>query len=246
MAKFGLSNIKNTVFGDGPVAKAYLLYLTNDSKEKEKDRVPVQFNPTQLTMSYGVEYSDAEGVGKNKTSEDKRAKKQKDTSLTVELYLDSASVIKNMSKGQRIDKFVNDKSGVWNMLSKLSELVDYKKTTHHPYKVAFCWGKFKFKGVVSSMSTTYQMFDREGNVVQATVSMTIEGREDKSEHGIKRDTFESPDRTKYRSVGPADELWMLAYDEYDDSNDWRAIAKENKILNPRKLDSTKMMKLPAL
>lgn len=109
----------------------------------------------------------------------------------------------------------------------------------------YCSG-FVFKGVVSSLTINYQLFDRDGNAVQARVSMRIRGKEEKSEKNVLSKPFESPDRTKYRNLGPADELWMLAYDEYDDAADWRHIAKENHILNPRKLDRTKMMKLPSI
>ena len=153
---------------------------------------------------------------------------------------------KNMTAAQNIDKYVNEKNGVMEMVNKLSELVDYKESTHIPYKVAFCWGKFVFKGVVSSLTVSYQLFDRDGNAVQARVSMRIRGKEEKSEKNVISKPFESPDRTKYRNLGPADELWMLAYDEYDDAADWRHIAKENHILNPRKPDRTKMMKLPSI
>ena len=234
------------VFGDGPVAKAYLIYLTNDDSEKKMETVPVQFNPEQLSVSCGVEYKDTQGIGQNTDSDDQRPSKPEGSDLSLELYVDSASVIKNMTTAQNIDKFVNSSSGDLEMLNKLSELVDYKENTHIPFKVAFCWGKFVFKGVVTSMSTTYQLFDRDGNVVQARVSMTIRGKEEKSEKYLQSKPFESPDRTKYRNLGPVDELWMLAYEEYDDASDWRHIAVENQILNPRKLDRTKMMKLPSI
>lgn len=237
---------QDMVFGDGPVAKAYLIYLTNDESEKKKEKIPVQFNPETLSVSQGVEYRDTQGIGRNTSSKCQRPNKPEASDLSLELYVDSASVIKNMTTAQNIDKYVNEKNGVMEMVNKLSELVDYKESTHIPYKVAFCWGKFVFKGVVSSLTINYQLFDRDGNAVQARVSMRIRGKEEKSEKNVLSKPFESPDRTKYRNLGPADELWMLAYDEYDDAADWRHIAKENHILNPRKLDRTKMMKLPSI
>ena len=42
---------QDMVFGDGPVAKAYLIYLTNDESEKKKEKIPVQFNPEKLSVS---------------------------------------------------------------------------------------------------------------------------------------------------------------------------------------------------
>ena len=39
---------------------------------------------------------------------------------------------------------------------------------------------------------------------------------------------------------------MLAAEEYGDPGSWRAIAEENGILNPRKVDYTRRLKVPAL
>ena len=63
---------------------------------------------------------------------------------------------------------------------------------------------------------------------------------------IGANPHESPDRTKYRRINQREELWMLADTEYHDPSCWREIARENGILNPRKVDYTRRLKIPAL
>ena len=76
--------------------------------------------------------------------------------------------------------------------------------------------------------------------------MEIEGEDKKILNEIGANPHESPDRTKYRRINQKEELWMLAAEEYGDPGSWRAIAEENGILNPRKVDYTRRLKVPAL
>ncbi len=58
--------------------------------------------------------------------------------------------------------------------------------------------------------------------------------------------FESPDRTKVRMVHEGEQLWNFAWDEYGDAEQWRAIARENGIMNPLEIMPGQKLKLPAL
>lgn len=128
----------------------------------------------------------------------------------------------------------------------ISKLTKYNHETHLPESILFSWGSLQFLGNATEVNITYEMFNREGKPVKAKIDMTIEGEEKGILKDIKANPNESPDRTKYRALGQVDELWMMAYDEYNDSSAWKEIAKENNILNPRKVDYTKMLKVPSL
>lgn len=58
--------------------------------------------------------------------------------------------------------------------------------------------------------------------------------------------MKSPDRTKYRRINQREELWMLADTDIMIRPGWREIARENGIHNPRKVDYTRRLKIPAL
>ena len=90
------------------------------------------------------------------------------------------------------------------------------------------------------------MFNLKGMPVRAKLDMEIEGEDKKILNVIGANPHESPDRTKYRRLNQREELWMLADAEYHDVSCWKEIARENGILNPRKIDYTKRLKVPAL
>ena len=58
--------------------------------------------------------------------------------------------------------------------------------------------------------------------------------------------FESPDRTKERTLTQGDQLWMIAGQEYSDPGQWKVIAEANDILNPRKLEGAVTLKVPSI
>ena len=58
--------------------------------------------------------------------------------------------------------------------------------------------------------------------------------------------FESPDRTKYRTIRQGIGLWDIAGMEYGDPDMWKMIARENGILNPLDVRPGQVVKLPAL
>lgn len=103
-----------------------------------------------------------------------------------------------------------------------------------------------FYGHVTSLKISYQMFNLNGMPVRAKLDMEISGEDKSILNIIGANPHESPDRTKYRRINQREELWMLADTEYHDPSCWREIARENGILNPRKVDYTRRLKIPAL
>ena len=62
----------------------------------------------------------------------------------------------------------------------------------------------------------------------------------------KQSPFESPDRTKTRVVVMGMSLWSIAWDEYNDCEKWRVIAKANNIMNPMDIHPGQVIRIPAL
>lgn len=57
-------------------------------------------------------------------------------------------------------------------------------------------------GNATQVSISYEMFNREGKPVRAKIELVIEGEEKGILKDIKANPNESPDRTKYRALGP--------------------------------------------
>ena len=125
-------------------------------------------------------------------------------------------------------------------------LLKFNSETHQPPLVNFIWGPLDFEGRVESIHTTYTMFSSDGTPVRAKVDLRITGSERQDMNLAQQLPFESPDRTKERTLAQGDQLWMVASREYDDPAQWKVIAEANDILNPRKLETAATLKVPSI
>lgn len=111
--------------------------------------------------------------------------------------------------------------------------------------MTFKWGSLNFNGVVTKFSHTYIMFTESGMPVRAKVSMTFKSLISPTDTR-RASPFESPDRSKYRTIRQGIGLWDIANMEYGDPDMWKVIARENGILNPLDVRPGQVVKLPAL
>ena len=125
-----------------------------------------------------------------------------------------------------------DRSGanVAARVKQLADLLAIDPDLHAPPPVEFSWGTFSFKAVIESLSQRFTMFDADGTPVRATASISFKQYRPLNEQ-LENPRLESSDKTKLRSLDGA--VWALAAREYGDPNEWRRIARENRISNPR-------------
>ncbi len=116
---------------------------------------------------------------------------------------------------------------------------------HRPPEVTFRWGSLNFRGIVTRFNHTYTMFTESGMPVRAKVSLTFKSLISPNDKR-RASPFESPDRTKYRTIRQGIGLWDIASMEYGDPDMWKMIARENGILNPLDVRPGQVVKLPAL
>lgn len=122
----------------------------------------------------------------------------------------------------------------------LMKLSTVNSDTHAPSIVEFVWGSISFKGYIESISQRFTMFNMFGKPVRAVVDLSLVS--DKKDNNVRN----SPDRTKARSVSDGDRLYCFAYAEYEDCSEWRRIAIENNIDNPRRLESGTEIVIPPI
>lgn len=122
----------------------------------------------------------------------------------------------------------------------LMSLTTVNSDTHTPSLVEFTWGSVSFKGYIQSMSQRFTMFNMFGKPVRATVDITLISNEENNK------VRNSPDRTKARTISDGDRLYAFAYAEYGDCAEWRRIADDNNIDNPRRLESGKDIVIPPI
>jgi hypothetical protein len=189
--------------------------------------VEVMFNPTDYGIDRGANYAelDVPGLG-TPILQFIRGEAQ---ALSLTLFLDG-------SDGRQP---VNDS------LNRLRAFVTIDGTLHSPPVCLFQWGDQSFQGVVTSLKEKFSLFDSDGNVVRATVTLTLKSYAPVQVQ-VKNQKNESPDRTRVRTVRDGETLAQLANEAYGQPQLWRPIATANGIDRPRFLPTGLALRIPAL
>ena len=206
--------------------------------------IDVLFNPSEYQLSDSASYSEKKVPGLDGPviqyiSGDA-------TELNVSLFLDTYVSNTPSLLPVSIPGLGGDSStDVSKITKEIAKATSINGSLHRPPKVTFQWGSLNFEGVITKMSHTYTMFTESGMPVRAKVNLTFKSLI--SPKDSKRESpFESPDRTKYRTIREGMQLWNLAYAEYGDPDMWKVIARENNIMNPLDIRAGQVVKLPAI
>lgn len=220
--------------------KAVFEVYENEKASQPVETVSVLFNPSEYTISGGADYKSSKDKSGTKNTENMGKENyqgsQKQT-LSVELFFDTS--------GKRIlGQTPKDATDVSKVTTKFMAMTRPKGTAHMPPVVCFKWGSLHFRGYVSSITAKYTMFTSAGMPVRANVSLSI--IEVRKEGEKYMEPFESPDRTKARTVTDAVSVFNMAQAEYGDADMWRIICQANNIADPLNIPSGTVLKVPAL
>ncbi|MFR5601848.1 MAG: hypothetical protein ACLTKI_05590 [Lachnospiraceae bacterium] len=204
--------------------------------EEIPEDLEVMFNPESYQLSFSASYSEKKVAGLDGPISQYIAGDSQTLDMT--LYFDTYKPPTLKDPGE-------SGTDVSALTRKLAALVFIKGSLHRPPKVTFKWGALKFSGVVTNVKQTYTMFLRDGTPVRAKVEVTFKSLLD-VEKSKMVSPFESPDRTKVKTVHEGDRLWNYAWEEYGDTSKWREIAKANGMMNPLDIAPGQKIKLPAL
>ena len=232
------------IYGDGALQKASLTYKNPQSGKNTT--IPVQFNPTEYSIQRSLKYESHTGQGEEAHPDDQQASRSGLAMLNVSLILDTSTQMQDYQIPKGLSKYLNDSKELTSICQDISLIMKRNAENHEPSMVTFSWGSMAFYGHVTSLKISYQMFNLNGMPVRAKLDMEISGEDKSILNIIGANPHECPDRTKYRRINQREELWMLADTEYHDPSCWREIARENGILNPRKVDYTRRLKIAAL
>ena len=220
--------------------------LTKAKLEIEKEIgvsvVDVLFNPSEYQLTDGANYAEKKVPGLDGPVLQYISGEA--TELTLSLFLDTYVPKKPtglLSLGST-DDASTDVSAITKQIADASSI---DGSLHRPPKVTFKWGSLNFNGVVTKFNHTYTMFTESGMPVRAKVNLTFKSLISPTDTR-RKSPFESPDRSKYRTIREGIGLWDIANMEYGDPDMWKVIARENGILNPLDVRPGQVVKLPAL
>lgn len=208
----------------------------------------VLFNPSEYTITSSNKYEEKFTPGSQNIIAQFISGNAKELKMTLYFDTYSPDSLKNMAKdpvGALKGLASGDKKDVRDFTKEFVELLKVDAETHEPPELTFAWGSLSFKAVLESVTESYTMFLPSGKPVRAKLDVKFKGIKPVGQNA-KANVVHSPDRTKQRSIKGLDQLWNMAGHEYDDPGMWRVIAKENGIMNPRKVKQGMVLKVPSI
>lgn len=181
----------------GNINRAYIQMhtCTNSLKDNRYTSVPVQYNPSSITLS--CERDIGQGEGQNPAAENAEQYKQEGIYpvtmiLQTELIFDDTALADAFSMAES-GKF--SQTGMVKTAAKgivgavrpqrrvqdIAELLISACCRDYTRTVCFCWNKQMFWGELIAVDIQYTMFDRDANPVRAKAAIKI-----------RQDTIEQP------------------------------------------------------
>ena len=149
--------------------------------------------------------------------------------LTTELLVDTTDTLED----------VRDRTDLLQGLMKIDGEI------HAPPIVRLVWDGDVFLGVVESLNITFVLFSPDGVPLRAKLNLVlIEYRT--VEDQVAETPRHSPDVDKSHVVRRGDSLATIANLAYNDPTQWRAIAANNGIQDPRRLTPGVTLQIPRM
>jgi hypothetical protein len=102
-----------------------------------------------------------------------------------------------------------------------------------------------FRCILESIKQKFTLFSPEGVPLRATLTVTLREYRTLNDQ-LKRLGKSSPDRTHAHVLSQTDSLASVADRYYDRPSDWRPIADNNTISDPRRLSAGRILEIPRL
>lgn len=171
-------------------------------------------NPSEITLSYEMEYDAAQGAGT--TNSRMNFKKVKPGDLSLTFFIDGTG-----ASGVQAD--------VQELVAKFQSVTGYNGQIHRPNYLKVMWGTLQIKRcVLKSASIAYKLFRPDGVPLRAVISATFtDNSDDMTRVAIQQD--QSTDLSHVRLVRAGDTLPALCNQIYGDPRRYLDVAAVNAL-----------------
>lgn len=115
-----------------------------------------------------------------------------------------------------------------------------------PPHVLFRWGRFELEAVITDISQKMSLFMKDGTPVRTVVEISLQQVEDESQHAGQNPTSGEGVAPKTRTLYSGERLDLIAWEEYEDSTQWRRIVDANDLLDPLHLHPGQIIVIPPI
>ena len=190
--------------------------------------IPLRFNPTEYRLQKTNEFQDIPIPGLEAPPvQFIRGGTEK---LSVDVLLDTTDSLLDVRS-----EYVN----------KLSSLMRMKSELHAPPIVRFIWDSAIFRGVLDSLTITYELFTEGGIPLRAKAEMSLTAYRPVAVQ-VREIKAASPDTEKSVVLRRGDRLDDLATAIFGDPGRWRDIARANDIRDPREIEPGRLLLVPRI
>jgi nucleoid-associated protein YgaU len=213
-----------TLAGQGLV-KAY---LEIEQPRVDDPVVPLHFNPTEYQVQKANNFAEIAIPGLE--SPPLQFVRGGAETLSVEFLVDTSDTLEDV-RGKYVDR--------------LRSLLRIDSELHAPPIVRFVWDTQVFRGVLESLDTTFVLFTPDGVPLRARLAAKLKEYRP-VEVQVREIDRNSPDVEKSFVVRRGDTLSGIAAAVYRNPGPWRAIARANGIVDPRRLAPGTDLTVPRL
>lgn len=195
-------------------------YETPDYQGSPFDTFEAFINPSEITLSYEVEYDSASGSGT--TGSRMNFKKLKPGDMSLIFFIDGTG-----ANGNRVD--------VMEKIEQFQKVTGYNGSIHRTHYLKIAWGELQVKrSVLKSASIAYKLFKPDGIPLRAVITAAFtDNSDDTTRVALAQD--ESPDLTHLRLVKAGETLPALCHEIYGNPGYYVGVALANRLDHFRQL-----------
>ena len=204
-------------------------------------KVPVQFNPETLKVSFANQIQTPEGgSGDQRGGAAQQFVGAGTTKLSLQLWFD----VNAPQEGPAVSDVRKMTEKVTYFITPAPDKKDKKKFI--PPGVRFIWGSFQFDGIMESLEESLEFFSSEGIPLRASMTLNLTQQ--------KIDTYKFPANASEKKPLPGTRpLTPVASGATAQSlasnagkgDDWQSVAAANGIENPRRLEAGMLLDMDA-
>ncbi len=210
--------------------------LISKSSGAEGEQVPCMFNPYE----YSVTKSNTYDPGSTKGLNIPRIRFQQGGAMVLKLNL----VFDTYAKST--DVTTEHTKKLWKMMMIDRGNINPTTNKAEPPHCVFRWGRYEFEGVITQMSETLTLFNKEGVPVRSKVQMSLQQIVDAEGFPSQNPTSGGGVAPKSRTIYAGDRLDLIAWEEYGDCSKWRLLAEANEWVDPLHMRPGQTLIVPPL
>lgn len=215
---------------------------------KKDEEIPVQYNPAELQLEKQAQYAEINIPGI--IAPIQQFVRGQAEILTVELFFDTSD------KGTGVKA-----EPVTELTDRIYAATLIEPKGHAPPPVTFAWGeqfpgsklpkrqagqqRKSFKGIVTSCRQSFTFWSRGGVPLRAKLNLNIREYLPFVDQ-LRNLNPSSPDRTHGHILRQGEALHSVANEYYSEPGEWRRIATDNGIEDPRRLAPGLRLRVPRI